>query len=71
MGTTQKGVQKKGFFPIIFERFKTVAGYVGRSRHQRGEAKDRSGAYRRPHDYYEKKKSRRKMARESRRRNRS
>jgi hypothetical protein len=63
---------KKGIFPIIFERFKTLGGYIGRSRHAgRGSAKSPGiGAHRRPRNYYQLKKSRRRMATLSRRANR-
>jgi hypothetical protein len=62
--------KRKGIFPIIFERFKTLLGYSGRSHHQRSVSKERIGAKRRPKNYHIIKKSRRKMARASRRNNR-
>ena len=62
----------KNPFPIIFERFKTAGGFVGRSRHEgRGSSKPPGeGAWHRPRNYYQLKKSRRRMATQSRRINR-
>ena len=55
-------------FPIVFQRFKSLSGYFGRSVYDKGTTS--RTPRQKPRDYYAKKKSRRKMAVMSRRANR-